>query len=81
MSPETRSRKTGTRTGEQTCSETEPETGNPPIKRRDGTYRPLDKELVERLRKGIRDSHRRNPDSHRHQAEFRDEHGLERMSK
>ena len=72
---------------EQTCAEIDtrasskpdeavkPSADNPPIKRRDGSYRPLDTDLVERLRKGVRDSRRRNPDYHKHEIEFWQEFG------
>ena len=68
----------------ETHSEVETQTGfetaqpvddNSPIKRSDGSYRPLDTDLVERLRQGVIDSYRRNPDSHKHQAEFWKEFG------
>jgi len=87
MPPETHPQKTGTRTGAQTRPGVETQTGsepaeavkpsadNPPIKRRDGSYRPLDTDLVERLRKGVRDSRRRNPDYHKHEIEFWQEFG------
>ena len=93
MPPEPRTQKTGTRTGEQTRAGVETRTGskpseavkpsadNPPIKRADGTYRPLDTELMDRMLKSILENYERNPESHKHQAEFWQEHGLDRMSR
>jgi len=93
MPPEPRTQKTGTRTGSQTRAGVETRTGskpgeavkpsadNPPIKRRDGSYRPLDTDLVEKLRKGIVEDYKKNPDYCKHEIEFWQEHGLDRMSR
>lgn len=79
MPPETRTQKTSPETGQQTCPETEPETGNPPIKRADGAYRPLDEDSVKRIRKILRDNRHKTPEMDKHEIEFWDEHGLNRM--
>ena len=62
-----------------TCSEQEttvkPSADNPPIKRSDGTYRPLDTDLVERMTQGIIESYKKNPDHCKHEREFWKEFG------
>ena len=40
--------------------ETQPD--NPPIRRADGTFRPLDQDLVDRLIESSEESYRKNPD-------------------
>lgn len=79
MSPKTRTLKTDPETAPATGSQTAPKTDNPPIRRVNGTYRPLDKDLVGRLCKQLRETRGRNPEMDKHEIEFWNEHGLDRM--
>jgi len=79
MSSRTRPPKTSPETAEQPCPETRTDPDNPPIKRRDGTYRPLDLVSLEEDFKILDET--RNPEMDRHEIEFWEEHGLEYMSK
>ena len=70
MPTEPRPPKTETRTGSQSRAGVETRTDNPPIKRSDGTYRPLDTEFIEEALAEIRESRRRNPEWAKRQEEF-----------
>lgn len=63
------------KTGERPHTSRSTKRNNPPIKRRDGSYRPLDLDLVDRLVKNFREDLRKNPEYHKMMQEQSEEFG------
>jgi len=75
MSTETHPQPTAPAARQRTSPAPTTQPDNPPIQRADGTCRPLDQNLVDRLVQNFEESYRRNPDYHKMMAEQWDEFG------